>query len=663
MIRADHVAVWACVMLAFVGHAAAEGLIPYRAVTLPDLQMFDGDNAAAGIAGLRSWPQRFRAGTTLRAQFLRADAIILTRAEGGNPLASCVRLNSDGVWTKSDLPIPDDAIGSLALDAFDGQWVVGACLFAISTPRGPSIETRAAVWRATNSALTSFEYRLPFGSATPDCGSGEDLMSTAFWSGVAWVDESGPGVVVVGLSNGHGSDQSCEAFAVHVPEDFTMPIGEVKHLAGTPTCSCPDPASVPVNWLGFRLSTCAVSGASGPTAFVSRVPVVVDKTSACVTAVRWDAEKWRFLAPSAGVKTVRRRAICPTGDGPPVLQAPGGDLLLERAVEINSVWSEGAYAIAGGEFEFEVHQTPQTPSAPWCTDFDCTFSHAGAFLNPFGAESEVLAYDLHYTINIDYPGAPASIDNLQSRVAGIGSSLDPDADWIAVGSLLYRQGEPGVETSVGVIWLGDSIGVDGIRCCGHTTDDPDSVITLQYGGCGSVPQLNQVEAVHDVLATGVAIGTGRVGCSAPLDLGPSVPMLLTEATDINGDLRVDGEDLTAVFSEWTGCEHPQPGLQLVSDLNGDGCVDGLDLTGILSNWSGGTGGRDVLITGLCADGGTKLGPLPIHDAVQLVGFSDASEFGGTIATMPSDAAVSACILVIELAQALLDGSLPNGGGN
>lgn len=646
--------------MAIVRSAPADGLIPYRAVSIPGLQLFDGVYGHPGIAGLRSWPQRFRAGTALRVQFLREDAIVLTRAEGVNPMACCVLRTSDGGWTKSDLPIPPGAIGSLALDAFDGQWVVGACLFSITTPNGLGTETRAAVWRATNSALTSFECRLPFESATPVCTAGEGLMSKAFWSGVAWANESGPGAFLVGLSNGHESDQSCEAFAVHVPEDFTLPVGEVKYFTGTPMCSCPSTVSGPADSLGYRLSTCAVSEASGPMAFVSRVPVVTSYSNGCIAGIRWDAETWRFLGPLDSFQTARRRARCPDGTDPQFSQAPDGNWLLERAVAINSVWSEGTYAMAGGDFEFEVHESQ---NAPWCTDHDCTLAHAGAFLNPFGAESAVLAYDLHYTINTDYPGAPAPTDNLQSRVAGVCSSLDPDGDWIAVGSLLLRQVESGVENPIGVIWLGNSIEADGIRCCGHTTDDPNAVIALQYGDCVSAPQLNRVEAVHDALATGVAVGAGRVACGPGLDGGVLVPMLLTEATDMNGDLRVNSQDLTVILSEWTGCQDPQPGFRLVSDLNGDGCVNGLDLTRLLSNWSGGTAGRDVLIAGLCADGGTKFGPLPIHTAVQLLGFSDASEFGATVAPMPSGAAVSACFLVIELANALFDGRLPYGGGD
>ncbi len=48
--------------------------------------------------------------------------------------------------------------------------------------------------------------------------------------------------------------------------------------------------------------------------------------------------------------------------------------------------------------------------------------------------------------------------------------------------------------------------------------------------------------------------------------------------DITGDGRVDGLDLTALFSAWGATSGS-------ADINGDGAVDGLDLTALFSHWS------------------------------------------------------------------------------
>ena len=48
--------------------------------------------------------------------------------------------------------------------------------------------------------------------------------------------------------------------------------------------------------------------------------------------------------------------------------------------------------------------------------------------------------------------------------------------------------------------------------------------------------------------------------------------------DINGDGRIDGLDLTALFSAWGATSGS-------ADINGDGDVNGLDLTVLFSNWT------------------------------------------------------------------------------
>lgn len=48
--------------------------------------------------------------------------------------------------------------------------------------------------------------------------------------------------------------------------------------------------------------------------------------------------------------------------------------------------------------------------------------------------------------------------------------------------------------------------------------------------------------------------------------------------DLNGDLAVQGDDLTILLGEWGTCSN------CLADLDGDGTVDGTDLTLMLGNW-------------------------------------------------------------------------------
>ena len=52
------------------------------------------------------------------------------------------------------------------------------------------------------------------------------------------------------------------------------------------------------------------------------------------------------------------------------------------------------------------------------------------------------------------------------------------------------------------------------------------------------------------------------------------------AGDLNGDLVVDGQDLTLLLADW-GCSGPD----CTADLNGDAVVNGQDLTQLLADWS------------------------------------------------------------------------------
>ena len=53
--------------------------------------------------------------------------------------------------------------------------------------------------------------------------------------------------------------------------------------------------------------------------------------------------------------------------------------------------------------------------------------------------------------------------------------------------------------------------------------------------------------------------------------------------DLNGDLLVNGDDLTRLLGAWGDC--PDPHASCTADIDGSGVVDGLDLSILLGSWT------------------------------------------------------------------------------
>lgn len=121
-------------------------------------------------------------------------------------------------------------------------------------------------------------------------------------------------------------------------------------------------------------------------------------------------------------------------------------------------------------------------------------------------------------------------------------------------------------------------------------DDGDPIDTLSsyYG----LPNTWVVSFVHDMNASGQMIVTLTVrrNILSPKPGQPSFfyvdyPCIVTLASDLDGDFRVNGSDSGILLGDWNS-SGPLLDHQKRSDLNDDGLVQSLDLGVLLGGWSG-----------------------------------------------------------------------------
>ncbi len=521
------------------------------------------------------------------------------------------------------------------MDANESGIIVGGCVFPAEDDGTPA-RIIGCTWQAMPLSADAESPTLVFDGASlcPDA----PWFGQSVFTAVGPIDSDGA-CVVAGVAAG-----TCEGGA-SLPVAVTLRDGTLGSLsvpAGVDLCEGLDgngdpgtEGTIPVNYSGavewdpVKLVTQVLG---------SHATAEAGDTQGCGAAPAWEGYRW---AAEDGVREpIRAPATCTELGSPshPAVALPDGTPAFIRTVHISSIVtprdSEDAAPLAGGALGMDM-----TEWGP-CQSTECFRVHGAVFIFPFANEEDVVTFDVHQSI-VDRPDQGAGT-HISSWVTRVESTLSLDTDWMAVGArALWRY--PTSTDCEGVVWTG-MMGDPDQAWCGRSVDD-DRVV--QRRAFMDPPEHSHgrvtTEAVHDLLASGVAVGVGSVVPDPSLS-NPQV-ILLTEACDINGDQMVDRRDLVLFLQHWK--QHDNP-----CDLTGDGDVDDPDLRILLQAIGGNSVGRPALIEDICGDYWAKTPPLPYSDAVQFLGFQDFSEFGDHAASLdPDHALILSCSATI-IAQAI-----------
>lgn len=618
--------------------------VSYRAVPVHELPYSSPLSSTGGICAFPSWPADPKWGSAVRSRFVTQTRVIAnTSIVQSDDLVRrrAVILDRDAVdgsWEEMLLPLPPGFIESVAVDANASGIVVGACLYRESL--GSPLRSVAVVWRLGAqdpfASTVEFVFHPWSGGACGGVGESYDSFVDSSFVAVGPVDAVGK-CFAAGVVNTLCFQAQGDVFGLSIhPESFDA----LHRLGGGALCE-----TVAESCDGTRIGRVGAIGADSngqPWVFGSVAQNNSGIHSLCADKLGWWGCRWTTHEEI----TVRKPFVC-TDLPPEPFPAANGVWGLDLGVHISSVFdgNDGNQdvPIAGGAIEFELRSGPEFDDDwGWCDSYGiCEYSHAAVFTKPYSGPEEI-ALNIHYAIE-----APQTDVYVQSDVARVGAAIRGDGRWVAVGARSptrsLETGEPD-GASDGVIWVGKTR-EQSHHWCGRSMSD-ESVIQkkCRLAPNGPIQELT-IQAVHDVLSSGVALGIGTLGSSDPSSRRYLV--LLTEVSDIDGDQRVNGVDLGMLLSAWGT---PSPNGEC--DLDGDGNVTATDLTMILSHWGFGETGRGAEISGLCGDEWAEIAPLPIHLAIHAIGFENPDEFSTVAVSLPRDSAVSLCCFVVDVARSL-----------
>jgi len=589
---------------------------------------------------LAYWPRLGVAGEGLRFRIILGDTIIGTvLSDGQSGLAGCRAMrwgprSGTSPGGSTPLPLLNSAIGSIATDANDAGTVVGALLFDSNDK--PTVA--ASAWQPTATAEA--------GGSTPT----ELFAASDQWCAGQAVDSMALAVGAADSSSVHNALVTGALAAVHHglwARSFGVRVG----TAGIPGTPFDDQLSA--DWcsawstVGPQISSFseavipptdgAISAWQACYALGSRRQTVTGPTNLCVWTQYWDSFAWN---QSGDLDVVQHCAAC-DGWNPndvPCVRIVGAELVSVSDVRLASVAVGNASAGRSSAFAGIIEER-RAPIFDPCSSNNCADAHAAVVLDPLAPESARRLFDLHKHVQIGggFGRSQSGIAKIIA-VAAPQSSLPATWRWIGVGAAGTDFRDPAGELH-GCIWIGREQANPSTEWCAFDADE----ITIRPPGI-------TIEAIHDITQTGVAVGIARDTREGAA--GSEQMVLLTEPSDLNGDLRVNGADLGALLGLW-GPVSPTGSLN--ADMNGDGVVDGADLGIFLGNWNWiGTGSGSMIRLDCQADEWSVSNPIPIsvEMAANALGFASLNELGQFARVLPVSTQVQLCETVTVLAIAL-----------
>lgn len=220
-----------------------------------------------------------------------------------------------------------------------------------------------------------------------------------------------------------------------------------------------------------------------------------------------------------------------------------------------------------------------------------SYPYAYGYRTPDNAYRTVMAYTpgvrVRYFSNPDVDfqgfsmGVPTNRNDAAHNALTLTNNADIVAGWRSEQPLAIADFAASNETASGgvaITWTGS--GPEGVEIYRDTVFDPNGgtrIAALPQGASSYFDDQATEGVVYTYWARAVE-RQGLGGFSAP-DTGVAAPAGEPVPGDLNGDGRVDGEDLGSLLSVWGSGD-------LAADLTGDGVVDGNDLGALLGLWTG-----------------------------------------------------------------------------
>lgn len=602
----------------------------YRAVVLAS-SLGPRSIESNSLFKLAYWPSLSVFGEGLRFRIVRGDTIIGTVLSNGETGPAGCRAMRWGPLTgaapsgPATLPVSVDAIGTVATDGNDAGVVVGAMLFDSATD--PAVT--ASAWQPTTIADVggSSPSRI-FGTSNPWC-SGQPIDSIALAVGAADTSSAHNALATGAIAAVHNSRWS-RSFAARVGISGAQgtPFGDGLSSSWCSSWPTSDPqiasfsqAVVPPSDEGFPTwQACYALG--------SRRQTVNGPTDLCVWTQYWDSFAWN---QSDDVSIVEHCVACDDSYpiNAPCVRTIGSELVHVSDVRLSSVAIGNTLARRSSAFAGLIEER-RAPISEGCSSANCAHAHAAVVLDPIAPESDRRLFDLHEHV----PTINATGHN-HSGIARI-TSVPTSGYWIGVGATGADFRNPVGELH-GCIWVGREQTNQSTQWCAFDAD----MITLRPPGI-------IIEAIHDITQTGVAVGIARdirEGAAST-----ELLVLLTEPSDLNGDLQVNGSDLGLLLGLWGPIN---PSDQLNGDMNEDNVVNGADLGIFLGNWNWiGTGSGSTVRVECALDQWAVSNPIPISVAVNALGFASLDDLGEFARALPTSVQVQLCETVTVLAIAL-----------
>ena len=182
-------------------------------------------------------------------------------------------------------------------------------------------------------------------------------------------------------------------------------------------------------------------------------------------------------------------------------------------------------------------------------------------------------YTYEYTIsNAAESEVPVSFFSFSAGVGAVIEDISGPDDWTAV----FDETQMDFQTLF--------IAGDGITCAVPDFDirpDQSASFTLVSPWGPELQEFSYGKLTDDCIEF-VGFPTGG------FVVAPSIPSMMRNPGDIDGDGDVDSSDRTILTTNWTGALDPLTGGKTFEDgdFDGDGDVDSVDQTSLITNWTG-----------------------------------------------------------------------------
>ncbi len=613
------------IVLMSVDVVALAGVPTYRVVA------FAGSIGSGVVQGqsalnVSRWPAVHRGGDGLRFRigdhgmvFGTIEDDSFSSSEDTNAVWSLrgARWQLGDASSRSILPFPQGAIGTVLCDANEDGSIVGGAIFSTDAV----ISVRAAAWSYMDGTYAGSPFiDMPIApGGFGDCFTVDpDSLLTA----VGPRDTSPARVAIVaGIASVVHSGGWSDGFTASLTRNGQF--DNVERFPDTVDATwCDSWSALPpqrssfgqcISWSGshvpFHWYDCSVIGSIRET---------TDGASAhCLDTQFWDFCRWSTTSQQVLIEHCRG---CIDKHHLPCVQQDPDSLTYSTVTDLRiggftAASIEGAPAAFSGIIEVRTEQD----GAQICSSVECPHSHAAvvtASLPP--SESAVKLWDLHSVLPSDMPEAPieSGIARMRSLNYQTGPDLQEESRWVAVGATGggFRAGESGGEKS-GCIWLGRQATGGGTEWCAWDVNQ----ISIR-------PEGLFVDALHDIDGTGLAVG---VATEIQGNVAVKKLVFLTAPADLNGDLTVGGADLGLLLGAWG---RVPPDATVRFDLNQDGSITGADLGLLLGSW-GGYGPGGLAHVQLACGNQPWRSPLQrfpyISQASELLGFQSLDQLGET----------------------------------